>query len=385
MSNITNYEKNLITESLKEILDYLPIVLVLGIITGFGPYTTLIGAFIISLIFILFGKKYSFLFGPTVVYSTVLASLNVSLGGKSETLFALLFVSAVITILISILKVNRKTVLTLPKPVITGFMTGCFISSLILSLPLIFGQKTFSSLSLLFGAKSSIFSGINEISLVLSLLVFAIYYYLKKFKIKFLPPAFAAVLIAGLVNYFYNFNLENVYIGIKTFSAVATADFGHFIRLLISGAILSAVVVIETLLNLKTSKKMNGEIKSPKKPLLLVGLSNLVASITGSVAGVLAKRSENGKNKSLTLTEAVLLFIFVIFFGKISTFIPVCAIASILFIKSYEIVKNNIYAQKIKNPSSKILFLICLIASLYNIIFGVMISAVFVLIMKTKK
>ena len=383
--NITNYEKNLTLGSLKEVLDYLPIILVLGIIAGFGSFTTLIGAFILSLVFLIFGKKYSFIFAPTVAFVLSAASINVSLGGKSETLFALLFVSSLLTILISLLNVHKKTLLTIPKPVISGFMAGCFVSALMLSIPLMFGQKTFSSLPLMLNSKVSLFSNVNEISIVFSCLTFAIYYYFSKSKIKILPSAFLAVIFAGFINYFHGFNLENIYIGIKAFTPVATADFGHFIRLLFSGILLSLVIVVETLLNLKISKKMNGMTKSPKKPLFLLGLANALASITGSVGGTLAIRNENGKKKLLTLIEAVVLFFFIMFFEKISSFIPICAIGSILFIKSYEIIKNYILAQKIKIFSSKIIFAICLFATFYNVIFGLMVSIVFALIVKTRK
>ena len=177
------------------------------------------------------------------------------MGGKSETLFALLFVSSLLTILISLLNVHKKTLLTIPKPVISGFMTGCFVSALMLSIPLMFGQKTFSSLPLMLNSKVSLFSNVNEISIVFSCLTFAIYYYFSKSKIKILPSAFLAVIFTGFINYFYGFNLENIYIGIKAFTPVATADFGHFIRLLFSGILLSLVIVVETLLNLKISKK----------------------------------------------------------------------------------------------------------------------------------
>ncbi len=385
MLNITNYEKNLILESLKEVLEYLPIIFVLGIITGFGPYTTIIGTFIIAFVFFIFGKKYTFIYAPTIVYAIVSASLNVSLGGRAETLFALLFVSSVLTIFISILKIHRKTVLTIPKSVVNGFISGCFLSALVLSLPLMFGQKTFSTLDLMFSSKGSVFGQIDEISLVFAFLTFAIYYYLKKFKIKFVSPAFFAVIIAGLVNCLYRFNLDNIYIGIKNFTPVATADFGHFIRLLVSGLILSLVMTTEILLNLRASKKTNSEIKSPKMPVFLVGLANLFASVTGSIAGVLAKRSENGKNKFLTLTEAVILFFFVVFFEKISVFIPICAIGAILFIKSYETVKNYVLMQRVKTFSSKIIYVICFFATLYNVILGFMVAVIFSLILKTRK
>ena len=382
MLNITDCEKKIILKSLIEVLEYLPMIFVLGILTGFGPYTTIIGAFIMSFVFLIFGKKYSFVFAPTVVFALVLASLNVSLGGRAETLFALLFISSLVTILISILNINKKTVLNIPKAVISGFMTGCFICAFILSLPLIFGQTTFSTLGLMFNSKTSIFANVDEVSLTFACLTFAFYYYLNKLKVKFVSPAFFAVILAGLINYIYHFNLENIYIGIKTFTPVATADFGHFIRLLISAIILSLVMTTETLYNIKISKKMGGEIKSPKIPVFLMGLSNLFASLTGSIAGVIAKKSENGKNRFLTLMEAIVLFIFVVLFEKISVFVPVVSIAAILFVKSYEIIKNTLFAQRIKKTSSKAIFLICLVSSLFNLIFGFMVSIVFVLITK---
>ena len=93
----------------------------------------------------------------------------------------------------------------------------------------------------------------------------------------------------------------------------------------------------------------------------------------------------DGKNRFLTVVEAVVLLLFVIFFEKISTFIPIASISAILFITSYEAIKNAILAQRIKNVQSKIIFSICLICSLCNIILGFMIAIVFALVTKTKK
>ena len=383
MFKSTEALKNVLKTDFKDVLNYIPHLFILGLLAGFGSYTALTGAFIITLVFLFFGRKYSFIYGSTVVFVLSAASLNVSLGGRSETLFALLFISSLITILFSFLNVCKKTVLSIPKPVSNGFITGCFLSAFFLCIPLILGEKTFCSFHLMLNTKSGIFNSINENAFIIALLTVVIYNYLLKLKIKYLPSSFTACILAGIASFLYNFNLDCINLGYTGFTPVTSADFGHFVRLFASGILLSIVMTSETLLNLKALKKTKNENKVPKKILFLTGISNLVSSITGSIAGVMTGGNKTTKTK--TLVEAFVLFIFIIFFNEISPFITAASIASILAFDLWKAVKNKLLAQKNKTFCAKAIFLFCLLITLYNIILGIMFSIVFTLIMARTK
>ncbi len=365
---------------IKEVFEYIPVLFILGILTGFGSFTAIFGAFIMSFVFIIFKRDFSFIAGVSVLFAVALAFFNVSSGGRSETLFALLFVTSLITILFSFLNEDNKLFSDIPKPVSSGFITGAFACAFVLVFPLICGVKTFGSTPLMFNSKHSIFVSINQNALICALCAAVIYHYLKKFKIKFLPPSFIAVLSGGVINYIYKFGLGCVNIGINSFSPVVTANFGHFMRLLFFGFILAALISSETFLNLKAAKKADYTFK---KTLLFTGISNMISSVTGSISGTIAGARKN--RKYTAVFEAAILFIFVLFFDKIGSFIPISAAASVFAIKMYETIKNRICAQKVKTFSSKIIYIFCAFAAFFNITAGFIFSFTFYLIFKILK
>ncbi|MDO5437910.1 MAG: hypothetical protein Q4F80_06920, partial [bacterium] len=109
---------------LKGVLECIPIILTLGILTGFGAYTTLFGALIISFVFLIFNLRLPFVYSITIPIAAAIGGMNVFLGGKSETLFSMLFISSIFMILFSLTGICKKTVLNVPRSVSAGFITG---------------------------------------------------------------------------------------------------------------------------------------------------------------------------------------------------------------------------------------------------------------------
>ncbi|MCD8025207.1 MAG: hypothetical protein LUE64_06695, partial [Candidatus Gastranaerophilales bacterium] len=349
--------------SIKNFFDYIPLISVLGIFSGFGSHTTLIGAFIAAFIFAVFKKNSAFIFGAAPVFIVSLAFCNVYLGGRSNTLFALLFISSIIIITGSFFL--NKIKIPIIKPVSSGFGAGSAIIALILSIPLILGKKTFCSLPLFFSTGHSFFSNVNENSIVISCLVLGVYYYLSKWKVKFIPGAFLSVLAGGIINYIYNLNLEGCNIGFSEYTPVISADFGHIVLLLFFGFIISVVMYGQMYYPKNSQKNEN------KKVFFLIGLSNIFSSMTGSIAG----NANISKNASAKI-QALILLVIIIFFDKIIGFIPVCAAATILLIKMYEYIKTSLFSQKPKTALSKTIFAICMVTTVFNVILGVIISSI---------
>jgi len=371
-----------ILSSFKEICEYLPALFILGIITGFGSYVTLTGALIVSVLFFLLGRKYNFVFGVTIVYALAAAFFNSYLGGRYSTLLALLFLSSLFLIIFSFFNISKKMGRIIPLYVSNGFITGALFSCAVLCLPLMTGEKTFSSIPLMLSSRAGFFVDVNENAVVISVLTMVIYHYLSKLKLKCLPCACLAVFCAGVINLLYGFNLDNISLGFHGFLNDSGADFGNFFELLFFAFVLALLSGAEIFVNLRGSKKLQNESKSPKKLFLLSGFSSIMAAFAGSVGGAIVKPNSNG-SKNLTLVEAVVLLIFTIFFNEIAPFVLIPSVAAILTVNLCKIAKNKILAQKIKTRYPKVIFYLCLFSTLYNIVFGVMVAAVFSLLIKT--
>lgn len=383
------YMINDIKGSLKGVLDNLPYIMALGIIMGTGAYATVFGALIISAANLFTRNKKTLIYSATAVLCAVLSAIVVIFKGNLEHLWAVLFIAGIITGVIGCF-IPKKTILSIPKSISSGFMTGCLICILILCFPLIMGQSTYATFPLMVISKYNPFSYVNENALICSITVFVVYHYLTKTNMKFIPKSIISVIIPSIINLLFNMNLILSTDRIEFFTPVAKGDFGKTVYVILFGLLVSTVMVVQTLSNLKALGIRN----KMKKPVLLIeGISNTLGAMTGTIAGVVsyAPSKEAVQNKSKNnISEFIIVFILLIcsiFFKNTIGLIPVCAVSAILFIKLYETIKYNLHSQKIKNINSKIIFWICLISTVINIIFGLAVSIVltFIITVKNKK
>lgn len=374
-----------IRSSLNGVLDYIPIICILGIIIGFGSYTTLLGALIISIVFLLGKVKTPFIYAIPITLAIAISGANVVLGGKFETLLSLIFISSIITILISLTNICKKTILTVPKSVSNGFITGAIAATIIIITPTIFALKPYSATFLI--DFSNMFQvNLNENAICCSFIVLVCYYYLSKLKYKFLPCAFLSTVAGCLINYFYNMNLPAINLGISQLKQVASADFNNIFHLILFGFLISLVLISQTLSSLKTLKIKGIE----KKVLFLQGISNLIGSflgaISGSIAPIPSKKIKSNKKTYLTnIVEIIILLAFVLFFQKIGNFIPICCCSTILIIKAFEVIYQNFRSLKYKNLHSKTIFYVCFLTSIYNINLAIVLCIILTLIINTKE
>ena len=368
------------------VLDYLPIILILGIILGYGGYLTLFGALIITFIFLFSKIKYPIILGATITNIVTVAFINVTLGGKIETLVSLLFLSSLITILLSNTNIHKRTILSVPKAVSSGFITGCITSAIILIFPTLFNLKAYGA-TFLINFNSLLYQPINEQALCCSLVVLTIYYYLSKLKSKWLPKGFISVVTGSFINFIYHMDLTTIDIGIKNLNKVATGNFANIAHLLLFSFLIALVMIVQSLSTMKALKIKGFE----KRILFLQGVSNFISSFLGAYSGSVAyiPTKENKinklKTKIPTIIEFLVLLLFVIFFKEISSLIPVCCCSMLLIIKGYEILKQNIQAISYKNIQNKTIFYGCFLTSIYNINLAIVLSIIITLIINTKE
>ena len=355
----------------KGVLEYIPVLLALGIITGCGIQTTLFGAIVISLVFCFVNIKVPYIFAPSILFVIFLSGANSYLGGSYEVFFSLLFFTSIFIIIISLF-IKRSNVYKIPKSIYKGFLSGIFSIGLILSLSLIFGHKMFSSIALIQYSRTGFFDVVNINSIVMAVLTLVLYYYLKKIKEHYFPPSFTAIVAVSFISFFYKLDIPSINTGLKILKPISNENIFDGIYLILLSIICAYILSYQTLFTIKTS----GKNSSIKKILLFSGLSNLLSSLFGFISGSISPNATKdayfagSKTNWCGSFSTVLFLISGLLCIHFSNFIPISAVSAILFIKCYEILKNLILSQSKKSAKAKIFFVLSFITCLYNIILG---------------
>ena len=367
--------KNIMKEdfkgAFKGALEYIPVLLALGIITGCGFQTTLFGAIVISLVFCFVNIKLPYIFAPSILFVLFLSGANACLGGSYEGLFSLLFFTSIFTIIISLF-IKRKTVYKIPNSIYKGFLSGIISSGFILSLSLIFGHKMFSSIAAIQYSSTGFFEFVNLNSIVAAVTTLVLYYYLKKIKEGYFPSSFIAVVGATFISCFYKLDLPSINTGLRILKPISNENIFDGIYLILLSIICAYILSYQLLLTIKASRKNS----SVKKILLFSGLSNLLSSLFGFISGSISPSATKdghfagSKTNYCNLFSTALFLIFGFLCVRFADYIPMSAVSAILFIKCYEILKNLILSEKKKSVKSKIIYVLSFLTCLYNIILG---------------
>ena len=193
-----------------------------------------------------------------------------------------------------------------------------------------------------------------------------------KNKIKFVPGALVAVIVAILINEIFKatnnpltVNKEHL-VQIKV--AQSPADFLSFFTLpnfngflnskvIAAGIMIAIIASLETLLSIEAVDNLDPERKvtNTNKELLAQGIGNTIAGLIGGlpITSVIVRSSANvnagAKSKLSAIFHGVLLLVCVITIPQFLNFIPLSALAAILLITGYKLCKLSVFSQMIKN------------------------------------
>ncbi len=371
---------NDLKSAFKETFDYIPMIMFIGLISGIGSYNALVGTFIISLIFCLFKVRLPLICAPTIPFALALTCGNTVLGGKNETLCTILFAAGIFSLLFIFLKNCKNLMLNIPKCVSSGFLSSIFIQGAVLSLSLILGNKILSSVLFIPHIKGDFFAQCFEGGIVLAILYGVIYYYLRKIHIP-LPFIFFSAVIAGFINYFYKLDPNMANYGLSSFKFILDWNLLQDFQIIFISFFLSILLVVATLNSTKNKSKEN-------KNILLVGFSNIISSLFGTIAGTIQsiKTSPDKKdNKYVILFNTLFILLLVLNFNNIIRFIPLSLIGAVCFLECLRFLKVHFFIFKKQNLKSKIIFVSCFLSCLYNVILGIAVGFIFTLWTRTKE
>ena len=233
------------------------------------------------------------------------------------------------------------------------------------------GHNTFSELLY---ALNSLQTGSIIISLVsITILLLFERPFLKKIALfKILPGALFAVIIAILLNIFFQLFIPTIAVGekhlvelpvLKSISEISSVlsypDFSFLTNpnVYIIALTLAFVGSLETLLSVDATDKLDPEKHHTptNRELKAQGIGNIISGLIGGlpITQVIVRSSANinagAKTKASTILHGLLLLVAVLFLPKIINLIPLACLAAILILVGYKLSKVQLYKQLYHN------------------------------------
>jgi MFS superfamily sulfate permease-like transporter len=299
--------------------------------------------------------------GPAAGLSALVLGAITSIGNFPLFLCAVL-IAGILQILLGVFKLGGIAKF-IPSGVITGLLTSIGIIIIAKQIPIALGFKNLKELF-------ANFQDYNAVVLAICILSILIILGWEKVKIKFIPGALIAVIVAVVLNEIFKVSMADKALLAKHLVSVPVAasaseflgfftlpDFNGFTNsaILIYGIVFAIIASVETLLSIEAIDNMDSEKRktNTNRELIAQGVGNSVAGLIGGlpVTSVIVRSSANvnsgAKSKMSTIIHGLLLLVCVILIPTLLNKIPLSALAAILFLTGYKLAKPAVFQDMI--------------------------------------
>ena len=323
----------------------LPLSIALALASGVSPeqgiYTAIVAGFVIAML----GGSRVQISGPTAAFATIVAGIVAQKGMAG--LVAATILAGVILILMGVFKLGGL-IKFIPYTIVTGFTSGIAVTIVIGQikdfLGLEFKHAPIETMEKLKECIDTI-GTINAQALSVGLIALAILIVWPKINAK-IPPSLIAVIVTIVL-------VKGLDMEVNTIGSLYTIKKGlpgvsvpsvnmDMILTLLPDALTIAVLAgIESLLSCVVSDGMIGSRHKPNMELVAQGAGNIVSALFGGIpaTGAIARTAANVKNGGRTpiagMVHSVTLLIVLVVLMPYAAWIPMPAIAAILFIVAY--------------------------------------------------
>ena len=351
----------------------LPLAMAFAIASGVRPeqglYTSIIAGIIVSI----FGGSRLQIAGPTGAFVVILAGITSKYGISGLQLATLM--AGFILLFLGIAKLGN-VIKFIPDPVIVGFTSGIGVIIFVgewkdffglqqVQQGLHFHDKLFFLIKALPGLNIAT-SGLAFLTLILILIT-------PKIRgLKYIPGPLVAMVVITLLQAVFKFS------GVATIGStfgsiphslpmpsIPSFSFNHFIELIGPAFAIAMLGAIESLLSAVVADSMAGTRHHSNQELIGQGIANIFSPLFGGFAatGAIARTAtniRNGGNSPLSgITHSLTLLFIMLIFAPLAAFIPLCALAAILFVVAYNMsdVHHFLYIVK-RAPKNDVLVLL---------------------------
>jgi sulfate permease, SulP family len=341
----TNVGKDILSGIVVAIIA-LPLALAFGVGSGLGAITGIWGAIAGGIIGGLFGGSRFGVSGPTGPKMAQLAAIMVGFrlaSGEPDlsAAFAIIFLSGLILIGISFLKISRIIHYT-PYSVVAGFMCGIGVIVMLLELDSFLGLPVPHSV---FDAIQGIpyaFSHASLQALLVSVPTLAVMFIwpkvIKKYRrLKLIPGPLLGLIVGTGIAQFGGFQIE--YIGDipSGLPELYFPDFSNIGAYWIPALSLAGLAVFDSLLTCVVADQLTGDKHSSDRETFGQGVANCAAGLVGGLTTAtatmrtVANIKSGGKTPLASVVHGVILLALVLGMGPMASGIPMACLAAILF------------------------------------------------------
>lgn len=215
-------------------------------------------------------------------------------------------------------------------------------------------------------------------------------------KLKAVPSALVAVIIASLFANFMHFDINYIQVGQNFWSEaifIKPSLFAHILdlKVLISALVITFIASAETLLTSTAIDKMSSKSKTDyDKEIIAQGVGNALSGVVGGlpITGVIVRSAANinadAQTRMSTILHGLWILLFVSFFPAILNYIPISSLAAILVYTGYKLVDNQAAKHILKLSKGEFaIYIITLVAILFTNLFEGILAGFFCALIKS--
>ena len=376
----------------------LPLSIALALASGVGPekglYTAIVAGFVISAL----GGSRVQIAGPTAAFATIVAGI-VAKQGIDGLVWATIM-AGILLVLMGILRLG-SLIRFVPYTITTGFTSGIavtiFIGQIKDFLGLTFTGSPVETMEKVEAIAHSI-TTFNWQALAVGVLALAVLILFPKVTKK-IPPSLIAVIVCALMVRFLDMNVNTIG-SLYEISAAAPVpalpvfDTAKIVAVIPDAVTIAMLAAVESLLSCVVADGMIGARHNSNMELVAQGAGNICSALFGGIpaTGAIARTAANIKNGGRTpiagMIHAVVLLGVLVVLMPLAQYIPMPAIAAILFMVAYNMSEWREFVGLVKKaPKTDILVLVVtfVLTVVFDLVVAICVGIVLAVILFMKR
>lgn len=344
----------------------LPLAMALGIASGASPEQGIITAIIAGFLISFLGGSRVQIGGPTGAFVVILLDITKNHGHDGLIIATLL--AGLILVVAGYAKLGQL-IKFIPQPVITGFTSGIAVIIASTQIKDFLGLKTPLDFNNFYINWSNSLSNIDLTTLSIGLVAMATIYLMRRFTPR-MPRYLVALVFSSLVVILFDLEVDtigsrfpSIHFGIPA-PLLPELSFLKVQQMLPSAFIIAFLAGVEALLSAVVADGMTGYKHRSNQELVAQGIANFSSALfgglpaTGAIARTATNITSGGKTPLAGIFHSLFLLLYILFAAKTMMYVPMPALAAILFFVAWEMSESSRFIRTMSFPGSDRILLI---------------------------
>lgn len=363
----------------------LPLSIAFAIGAGVSAEKGIYAAIISSILCALLGGSRVQISGPTGAFIVITQAVILQYG--TEGLAVAMIIAGVMLMAMGIFHLG-KLIRFIPAPITTGFTAGIGVTIFTLEVKDFLGLEITRMPTKFFekwGVYLSNLENVNYQSILLGLVCIVILVIWPKIN-KTIPNSLIAIVVGTVL-------VQVLKMDVKLLGDIPKAlgtpkihivDFQTFIDLISPGFTIAILIAMQALLSAVVTDGMINSRTNSSAELFAQGLANIVLGFFGCIpaTGGVARGVQSAKNGARTpiaaIVHSICLFLFLVLLMPLIRLVPLCVLAAILIVVSYNMLNVKVLMGYLKAPKSDLIVLIisCVLTFAFDLVFAIEVGMV---------